>query len=184
MYTPYYTIFVRFSVPPLFIVPTPREREHVPRDLYPLLDWQEGAVVTHGSSEAPRRRRTLTRTQPQARLCARPAARGASATSDERALSFVQSLGPRSAAGPGARRLAPPRSAWSGRTPRGTRAQARGTARATVPPSWQHADVPPSLKCTPLLRLYPLPWSRSAIGYIKTHKDGTHMSHEDCMTNK
>ena len=30
----------------------------------------------------------------------------------------------------------------------------------------------PSLKCTPLLRLYPLPRSRSAIGYIKTHKDG------------
>ena len=45
---------------------------------------------------------------------------------------------------------------------------------ATVPPSWEHADVPPSLKCTPLLRLYPLPWSRSTIGYIKTHIDGTH----------
>ena len=32
------------------------------RDLYPLLDWQEGGdpMVTHGSSDAPRRRRTLT----------------------------------------------------------------------------------------------------------------------------
>ena len=44
---------------------------------------------------------------------------------------------------------------------------------SSVPPSWEHADVPPSLKCTPLLRLYPLPWSRSAIGYIKPPKDGT-----------
>ena len=43
----------------------------------------------------------------------------------------------------------------------------------SVPPSWEHADVPPSLKCTPLLRLYPLPWSRSAIGYIKPPIDGS-----------
>ena len=41
------TIFVRFNVPPLFIVPPPREREHVyPGDLYPLLDCRK--VVTHG----------------------------------------------------------------------------------------------------------------------------------------
>ena len=38
------TIFVRFNVPPLFIVPPPREREHVPcsctqGSVPPFLDW-------------------------------------------------------------------------------------------------------------------------------------------------
>ena len=34
---------VRFNVPPLFIVPPPREREHVPRGSVPpsTVDWQE-----------------------------------------------------------------------------------------------------------------------------------------------
>ena len=38
------TIYGRFNVPPLFIVPPPREREHVPPESVPpcLLDWREG----------------------------------------------------------------------------------------------------------------------------------------------
>ena len=189
--SPLYTIFVRFNVPPLFIVPPPREREHVPRDLYTLLDWQEGAVVTHGSSEALRRRRTLTSagaTSSSSRARSRSTGKSAAAGSPLRApggarrkrdfgrarVELRSIVGSTLCNRPRSTEARPSflgRLPWSGRTPRGTRAQARGTA--TVPPSWQHADVPPSLKCTPLLRLYPLPWSRSAIGYIKTHKDGT-----------
>ena len=50
----------------------------------------------------------------------------------------------------------------------------------SVPPCWEHADVPLSLKCNPLLRLYPLPWSRSAIGYIKTPIDGSKVRSHVC----
>ena len=37
-----YTIYVRFIVPPLFIVPPPREREHVPRGPVPPSRLQDG----------------------------------------------------------------------------------------------------------------------------------------------
>ena len=43
------TIFVRFNVPPLFIVPPPREREHVPTGSVPP-SRLAGAVVTHGTT--------------------------------------------------------------------------------------------------------------------------------------
>ena len=50
--------------PPCLSYPLPASGSMYPgaRDLYPLLDWQEGGdpMVTHGSSDAPRRRRTLT----------------------------------------------------------------------------------------------------------------------------
>ena len=40
--TPIITIYVRFNVPPLFIVPPPREREHVPRGSVPPSRLQDG----------------------------------------------------------------------------------------------------------------------------------------------
>ena len=182
------TIYVRFNVPPLFIVPPPIGREHVPRGSVPPSrltgGWYPTEVATRrGEGEAyadtsagakrVQSAQLLSRpvlvarhsTSKSARrlASARPAARGASAL-----LSFVGSTlcsRPRSAE-------ARPSSVGLVRSyaSRNTDTNTRDTA--TVPPSWEHADVPPSLKCTPLLRLYPLPWSRSTIGYIKTHIDG------------
>ena len=44
---------------------------------------------------------------------------------------------------------------------------------SSVPPRREHSGVPPCSKCTPLPAAYPLPRSRSAIGYIETPVDGT-----------
>ena len=184
----YGTIYVPFNVPPLFIVPPPIGREHVSRGSVPPSrltgGWYPTEVATRrGEGEAyadtsagakrVQSAQLLSRpvlvarhsTSKSARrlASARPAARGASAL-----LSFVGSTlcsRPRSAE-------ARPSSVGLVRSyaSRNTDTNTRDTA--TVPPSWEHADVPPSLKCTPLLRLYPLPWSRSTIGYIKTHIDG------------
>ena len=44
---------------------------------------------------------------------------------------------------------------------------------SSVPPRWEHPGVPPCSKCTPLPAVYPLPRSRSAIGYIETPVDGS-----------
>ena len=44
---------------------------------------------------------------------------------------------------------------------------------SSVPPRREHSGVPPCSKCTPLPAAYPLPRSRSAIGYIKTPVDGS-----------
>ena len=178
--------------PPCLSYPLPSGGSMYPGDLYPLLDWQEGGWVVSHAEVATRRgegeayadtsagakrvqsAQLLSRpvlvarhsTSKSARrlASARPAARGASAF-----LSFVGSTlctsRPRSAE-------ARPSSVGLVRSyaSRNTDTNTRDTA--TVPPSWEHADVPPSLKCTPLLRLYPIPWSRSTIGYIKTHIDG------------
>ena len=50
---------------------------------------------------------------------------------------------------------------------------------SSVPPRREHSGVPPCSKCTPLPAAYPLPRSRSAIGYIETPVDGTLTSQDE-----
>ena len=184
---------MRFNVPPLFIVPPPIGREHVPRGSVPPSrltgGWYPTEVATRrGEGEAYADTSAGAKRVQSAQLLSRPVlvarhstSKRAHAGSPLRArrrgaqaalLSFV-----------GVHALQPPRRPKRGGSPRSSVGLVRSYASrntdtntrdtATVPPSWEHADVPPSLKCTPLLRLYPLPWSRSTIGYIKTHIDGT-----------
>ena len=196
-----YTIYVRFNVPPLFIVPPPIGREHVPRGSVPPSRLTGGWYPTEVARRAEARRRGVhadtsagAKRVQSAQLLSRPVLVARHSTSKR-----AHAGSPLRAPG-GARRKrvvelrrvhalhepAPEAerggSPLLGRLGPGTRPVLRSYASrntdtntrdtATVPPSWEHADVPPSLKCTPLLRLYPLPWSRSTIGYIKTHIDG------------
>ena len=178
-------MYVRFNVPPLFIVPPPIGREHVPRGSVPPSrltgGWYPTEVATRrGEGEAYADTSAGAKRVQSAQLLSL-----VQSSSLATALARAHIGSPLRARRRGAqvelRRVhalqpAPERggSPLLGRLGPVVRLAEHGHTRdtATVPPSWEHADVPPSLKCTPLLRLYPLPWSRSTIGYIKTHIDG------------
>ena len=175
---------MRFNVPPLFIAPPPCEREHVPRGSVPP-SRLAGAVVKQSTFPPATRiftfhavacaqyvlNREAEGTVPNV-LSLVAAARGGGQLRAGQWLSRLPRPSTREsrrgcdasyASRPGQDWLALATSRMSG--PRESLGVQSGTTAVPlyVPPSWEHADVPPSLKCTPLLRLYPLPWSRSAM---------------------